>query len=126
MGVHQQVLVTCLVCLIFSEDEFEMPSKIFQKVPLDEDGEWVPQPNELPLYVLMGRINHIPPPMNKVVKIFLSSTFTGGCDFHGQYTLSFIHLLHVHRIFGWWIKCPPHLDPNKCDTSLQHCNTDKW
>ena len=39
--------------------------------------EWVPLDEELPSYVLSGRLKHIPPPKNKVVKIFLSSTFTG-------------------------------------------------
>ena len=39
--------------------------------------EWKPTDEELPFYVVTGRFQHLPAPPNKVVKIFLSSTFTG-------------------------------------------------
>ncbi|KAF6039458.1 hypothetical protein EB796_002235 [Bugula neritina] len=42
----------------------------------DTRDDWKPSDEELPSYVLTGRLDYIPPPPNKVVKIFLSSTFS--------------------------------------------------
>ena len=56
-------------------DPIDTPSLIWREEKSMK--EWVPLDEELPSYVLSGRLKHIPPPKNKVVKIFLSSTFTG-------------------------------------------------
>ncbi|XP_067950394.1 NACHT and WD repeat domain-containing protein 2-like [Watersipora subatra] len=60
--------------------------RIAIKDPIDEESltwakrvaapQWEPTEAELSRYVLSGRLEFLPPPSNKVVKIFLSSTFT--------------------------------------------------
>lgn len=42
-----------------------------------KDVGWVPNEADLAEYIVSGRVSHLPEVRNKVVKIFLSSTFTG-------------------------------------------------
>ncbi|XP_067950412.1 NACHT and WD repeat domain-containing protein 2-like [Watersipora subatra] len=55
-------------------DPIEVESTIWaERTPAPE---WKPTDQELPRYVFSGRLKYLPPPDNKVVKIFLSSTFS--------------------------------------------------
>ncbi|XP_067950407.1 NACHT and WD repeat domain-containing protein 2-like [Watersipora subatra] len=56
------------------KDPIEVESTIWaERTPAPE---WKPTDQELPRYVFSGRLKYLPLPANKVVKIFLSSTFT--------------------------------------------------
>ena len=60
---------------IVSVDPIDVPSPFWaRRKPAPK---WIPDDEQLPFYVFTGRLEHLTPPTNKVVKIFLSSTFTG-------------------------------------------------